>query len=217
MAITERGLGRIYQPDSRDATYRLADLLPPYPQTTGKKLWQVGPTLNQLDTPHCVGFAWRDWLDAAPVSELATVPPDADTIYARANASDGDPAPHDGTSVRAGAKVIQSLGLIQSYHWAQSYRDVTLYLLNVAPVVLGTNWYERMFNPSKTGRVTIGGAVAGGHAYLAVGVDTGKHLVTCLNSWGSEWGNAGLFTMSFATLDRLLREQGEACAALGKH
>lgn len=214
--VTQRGLGRVYQPDTRDANYRLADLLPPYPQTSGKKLWQVGQVLDQTTFPYCVGYAFRDWLDAAPIGEALSIPPSAETIYHEAQALDGDPSVHEGTSVRAGAKAIQNRGLIASYHWATSVDDIVLYLLNCAPVILGTDWFDRMFTPSKAGLISIGGQLAGGHAYLAYGVDTAKRHISIMNSWGPSWGVNGTALMTFTTLKRLLADHGEACAAIGK-
>ena len=45
--------------------------------------------------------------------------------------------------------------------------------LNVGPVVVGTNWYYGMFYPDTTGLIKIRGGLAGGHAYVINGVDTG--------------------------------------------
>ena len=71
-------------------------------------------------------------------------------------------------------------------------------------------------NPNKSGMVTINGQVAGGHEYLALGVDYAKSQITCLNSWGSGWGLNGRFLLSFATMRRLLAEQGDVVAPVGR-
>lgn len=213
---TSFGLGRIASPDARDAAFPLRSLVPAGGRTSGKQLWATGQILDQSTFPFCVGYALRDWLDAAPISEPLSVPPTAETIYHEAQALDGDPSVHEGTSVRAGAKALRNRGLITSYHWATDYRDVVDYVLNVGPCVFGTNFYRRMFVPSKTGLVSIGGGIAGGHAYLCFGVETAKQHLYFQNSWGTSYGNNGCFLMTFATVKRLLAEQGECLAALGK-
>lgn len=42
------------------------------------------------------------------------------------------------------------------------------------------------------------------------GLDVKAKTVTAINSWGPGWGIKGRFTFSWADLDRLLQEEGEA-------
>ena len=73
------------------------------------------------------------------------------------------------------------------------------------PFVFGFTVYESFETPdvARTGVVPMPGhgeRVQGGHAVLAVGYDqaTGRFLVR--NSWGSDWGQAGDFTIPFQYL-----------------
>jgi len=94
-------------------------------------------------------------------------------------------------------------------------------ILTKGPVVVGTNWYMDMFTPVvKTGYLEIGGSIAGGHSYYLPGVDfhranpDGTHgAVRMVNSWGPGWGEKGRAWMTMADLDRLIKEDGEACVA----
>jgi hypothetical protein len=72
------------------------------------------------------------------------------------------------------------------------------------------NWYAGFDNPSSTGKVKIAGTVRGGHDFELLGVDAKAKTVLAENSWGSSWGLAGRFIFSWANLERLLSEQGEA-------
>lgn len=204
------GLGRIYVPDERDHAYAITL---PTPAVRSYRYWRDGPLLDQGQTPSCVGHAWKNWLDGTPVRDPLAKPPSAMEIYAWANAHDGISGGHDGTSVRAGAQYLQSLGKISSYHWAESADDALAYLLGTSPVVLGVNWYQGFDTPSSEGIVRISGGIRGGHAFLADGFNKSRGLVRAWNSWGM-WGKKGHFFFSAEDLARLLGEQGECCAAL---
>jgi hypothetical protein len=65
-------------------------------------------------------------------------------------------------------------------------------------------------------RIVQNASVAGGHAYLLRGVDTRRALARCSNSWGDSWGLSGEFLLPFRDLERLIHEDGEACAAVEK-
>jgi hypothetical protein len=126
-----------------------------------------------------------------------------------------DTPPAGGTSVRAGAKVIQSLGVIANYHWATSITDVTNAILTTGPVIVGTDWYEGFDTPSGTNAlVKISGQVRGGHAYKLDGYSQTTKLLRLKNSWGTGYGDNGYAHISrddMATL--LFGSNGEACIA----
>ena len=54
----------------------------------------------------------------------------------------------------------------------------------------------------------------GGHAYVINGIDTKKQLFRIKNSWGRNWGVKGSAYISFANMQRLIRENGEICLAV---
>lgn len=206
--------GRRRHEDPRDTRYPLRAITQPVPSKRTNRLWRAGALLNQQTSPECVGYSWKNWRDALPYRRAVALPPSADDIYKGAQALDPwAGTPHDGSTVRAGAKFLQDKGIIAAYHWATSIDDVVAYLLGTSPVVFGTNWWTSMFTPDANGLVTVGGKVEGGHAYLICGVDTGKKLLTGFNSWG-KWGDHGYFYLGFDDAAKLLADGGEACGAL---
>jgi C1A family cysteine protease len=71
------------------------------------------------------------------------------------------------------------------------------------PFVFGFTVYDGFESPdvAKTGVLNMPGPaekVQGGHAVLAVGYDDSSQRFTVRNSWGSDWGIKGYFTMPYA-------------------
>lgn len=211
------GLGRRFAPDHRDAAFPLRALLPAAPSTRTYRYWGAqGFWFDQGERPICVGAAWAEWLEDGPVGQGGIAPVvSPETIYADAQKIDEwADSPHEGTSVRAGAKTLQSRGFIRSYHWATTVQEIVAALLDVGPVVVGTNWYSDMFEADEAGLVHIGGALAGGHAYLLDGISVPHKLIRFKNSWGRAWSKNGFGYLAFEDMDHLLHEDGEACLAV---
>lgn len=208
------GLGRLHAPDARDHLMRtmLPPLVKPLPSY---KFWQPGKVLDQGQTPECVAYAWTGWELGAPLMDsLAKIDP-PDKLYSECQAVDEWAGqPHDGTSVRAGAKVMQSERRIGEYVFDNDVEVVRRWILTKGPVVFGTNWYEDMFTPRRGGYMDVGGALAGGHAYLVYGYYTRQSAFLCRNSWGPTWGWSGNFWLRADDARRLLTEDGEAAAAV---
>jgi hypothetical protein len=205
-------LGRIYLPDQRDRGYPMAKLLSS-PAPTRTTPWHLGPILDQGETPRCTAFAWRAWLNAEPLMDPPDMPPPDDEFYRQEQAVDGAPGPHEGSTVRAGAKVISRSGRLGEYLWADNVIELSQWLLTRSPAVMGTNWYAGMDSPSN-GVVSVSGELRGGHSYLCYWYDVPTRLFLCQNSWGPEWGKNGLFAIPAEGMARLLSEQGEACGAV---
>lgn len=209
-----RGLGRLHAPDVRDQNYPMRALLAA-PEPLVSRTWRTVMVRDQGQTSQCVGYGWRGWMDCAPIMDSPRVGIQPTQIYVSAQLADEwAPTPHDGTSVRAAAKVLQTAGLIASYHWAQSLVDVQQWLCQQGPVVLGTLWTEAMFTPDDEGFVTPDGPLVGGHCYLAVGISVKRQAVRCVNSWGRGWGESGRFWLRFNDLAGFLGADGEAAAAV---
>jgi hypothetical protein len=214
--------GRRVSSDPRDNLFLLGtifDQMGPLAQalpTKGVRYWTPGPIMNQGRTDSCVGHAWKGLLTASPVRVPAATPPGPFDIYNAAQIVDEfpDTPPAGGTSVRAGAKVLKSKGLIIDYRWAKNTTEVTQWLLSFGPMVVGTDWTAGMMRPNaRTGFIYPTGASQGGHAYLLVGVDTTRGLYRIVNSWGTAWGIGGVALIKIDDFGYLLSRNGEAVAA----
>lgn len=209
-------LGRQYVPDERDHKYSINNILTATPIRITNRYWDDnGWWGNQGNTPQCVGYAWAHWLEDGPVpqSGIAPIIPPR-IIYENAQKLDewvGEN--YAGTSVRGGVKYLQSVGKVSSYYWGFNLTILINSVLNLGPVVVGTNWYNGMFYPNRNGLIKISGRIAGGHAYVINGVNTVTRLFRIKNSWGQSWGQSGHAYISFADMERLIRERGEICFA----
>jgi len=172
--------------------------------------------LDQGSQPHCVGFAWRQWLASAPLMTKAG--PQSEIIYHAAQQCDEWPGQgYAGTSVRAGAKVLQTLGHVMSYVWAFTADDVATWLLSGrGTVVAGTTWTTGMMRPNVNGFIVPDGGTVGGHAYLITGYNRVSGTFRVLNSWSADWGDNGRAWIAGEHLDMLIRDGGEACTAQEK-
>lgn len=177
--------------------------------------WHDTIQLDQGQTNHCVGFGWAAWGDCAPIEDRFQNA-DADAIYYQCKVEDGQPGQENGSSVRAGAKVMQGRGRLGAYVFASATDELKLWVTSHGPVVIGSDWTEDMFQPDVNGLVRPTGPVRGGHCYLLLGYDPASDLFQFDNSWGTGWGKNGRFFMSADDFDRLVIQNpsGEACAGL---
>ena len=208
-------LGRLHIPDERDHNFLMASVLTPAPAIRKYQYWLPGVVLDQSSQPHCVGFSWKQWLQGSPVRTKTG--PAAGSIYSEAQKIDDWPGEnYEGTSVRAGAKVLEDLGHIAEYRWCYDIDTLRNWILTKGPVVLGTTWTADMFSVDKHGFVYPTGSVVGGHAYLCYGYSDRFKAFRCVNSWGSAWGQNGRFFIRENDVQQLLDDEGEACAAVEK-
>ncbi len=217
------GLGRRAKEDTRDQGYQIKTLLraAAVPFATGhyKYWWANGWWGDQGAFPHCVAFAWVHWLEDAPITHAprapgAPTPFNTDVIYRDAQRVDEWPGEgYAGTSVRAGAKVLRSLGLISAFHWAFDLDTTVDAIMELGPVVIGCNWYRDMFNPGSDGFLKVSGPSVGGHAFVLNGANLAKGFVRMKNSWGRNWGKNGYSKIHMEDLEKLIKRQGEVCIA----
>jgi len=224
MAPMLGGLGRIYIPDPNDKQYPMRAALRPR-ALPERRYYQTGRhlPLDQGKTGTCVAHAWTAFLYAAlTMSKTAPSPFDTYREIVKIDEfedNDGEAnAPNNqlqyGTSVRAGAKVLQARGDLVSYVWSKSADEMAAWLLSGhGTIVLGTTWYWDM-GDLKDGYAYPTGGVAGGHSYLCIGYNRKVKAFRCLNSWGPEFGDNGRFWIMHHDMDKLVKEEdGEACAA----
>jgi len=211
--MNEHGLGRLPAPDARDQKYLMRSIVAEPPTLPAYRHYKCGAVLDQGRHPHCVGYAWRQWLSSAPL--MTRTGPQPQIIYHAAQQADEWPGEdYAGTSVRAGAKVLVALGHVASYVWAFTAEDVATWLLSGhGSVVAGTPWTSGMMRPNDKGFIAPTGNPVGGHAYLIVGYNRVSGVFRILNSWGNSYGENGRVWIAGEHLDTLIRDGGEACTA----
>jgi hypothetical protein len=187
---------------------------PPIPPPTSR-VWNDPIQLDQGQTPHCVGFGWAAWADSDPIDETYQNA-DGDAIYYECKIIDGEPGMEDGSNVRSGAKALQVRKRLSAYAFASTTAEVKQWLLTNGTVVMGSDWFNSMFNPTADGFVTPTGTVAGGHCYICLGYDSSSDSFLFQNSWGASWGLKGRFKMKASDVDSLIfvSGTGEACVAV---
>lgn len=216
------GLGRrASEPDPvRLQTYSLRAVTPERPAVTSRT-WYTRGVLDQDGTSQCVAYSGWKYLQAAPVMNKPRETPEE--IYRRCLEVDEWPGEDwdGGTSVAALFKVLSEKGYVGEYRWAYDLDTVIDHVLARGPVVMGTNWYRGMFTPHvETGYMELSGPNEGGHAWVLIGANRRRKnpdgttgAARKLGSWGSGWGQRGRAWITFRDLERLIREQGEACCA----
>jgi hypothetical protein len=212
-AAADPRLGRLPGWDERNEQYPLRAILSRRPPR--RKTWTIrkAARLDQGDGPTCVGHAWTHRANALPKSHSF----DHDFAlrwYDIATDLDNIPGKGDGSTTLGGAKAGVKLGLINVFRWANtsSLDDIIETIGYEGPVVVGTNWYRRMFTPDEKGRITVNGPIDGGHEYLLRGVNPAAEEFLITNSWTLSWGLSGDAKISFPDMLRLLNEDGDACA-----
>jgi hypothetical protein len=212
-------LGRLVEHDPRSRNFAAA--LAPAQRNV---LWpHHAPVLDQGQVGSCTGNAMAQLLNtdvfaksraAAGVSGFLTER-DALKLYHDATVLDGFPGTYTpvdtGSSGLGVAKAAKKQGYITAYAHAFGLPHF-LSALQLQPVIVGTDWTNGMFKPNRKGFVKPTGSVAGGHEYLALGVDYTSQTITFLNSWSSSWGQQGRFFMTFADFGKLLGSQGDVTA-----
>jgi hypothetical protein len=214
------GLGRRVQHDDRSRGF---------PAAMGRVQSKVhrhdGPVLDQGQLGSCTGNAAAQALNfevlRRPANRRLLTEDDAVSYYSWATHHDPVPGfypPDDtGSSGLAVARALRHEGLVTSYRHAFGLSHAIGALMH-GPLIVGTDWYKGMFDPTPDGFVTPTGAIVGGHEWVLYGVDITTQTVRALNSWSSGWGIAdadagldgGTWRMTYATLSTLLADQGDA-------
>ena len=170
--------------------------------------------LDQGQEGACVGFGATAAIMSSPNRQVLKNPNQfANGLYKFAKFIDQwEGERYDGTSVLAGVKSLQRLGLIKEYRWCFKTADVVDALLTTGPVIIGIPWYESMYETKKNGLVEVSGNQVGGHCILLYGYHPAKSLagdgvqevVFWRNSWGPSYGINGTGYVPLKTLNSLL-------------
>ena len=172
--MTKRRYERHYAADERD--YQIAVRT----STRKRRMWRMDRTvLDQGPLPACVGYAWAHWLMAAPIRQFLNP---AGIYRAAQYVDEWEGVEYEGTSVRAGAKVLRNFELIDEFHGTQDVEILAATVLDDGPVCVGTDWYSRMDAPNASGLIVPKGRYLGGHAWLVIGCDIRAERFTMLNS-----------------------------------
>lgn len=222
-AVPGKRLGRQLRHDSRSLAY-------PYRRVSNAPLVSVLHHRNvsifdQGDTGSCTGQAEAGALATdplfatlAPAGKRAPDEPMALALYSAAEVVDGGaglPSEDDGSSGLSVCQATKNAGLISGYVHCLSLADV-LDALQSGPVIIGSNWYDSMDQPASSGLISIspGAQVRGAHETMWRGIDVAARTVFGDNSWGTSFGLHGSMSMSWATLERLLAEQGDGTVSV---
>jgi hypothetical protein len=223
---TDSRLDRVPQWDPRNRNFPMKAIIEAKEYRPRSYSWSVDPHLDQGSEGSCVGHAWAHELIARPKVVAAIDQPFARWIYKTAQNYDAwSGSDYEGTSVLAGAKVVQQRpprmpegrGLIDEYRWVFDVDEMVRTLGYFGPLVVGIWWWSAMFKPAADGTVRPTGYRAGGHALLVKAVNVKGRFFTLHNSWGDKWGVGGDCRVSFDDMAALLDDDGEACVPMRRH
>lgn len=200
--------GRKFAEDKRDKKFQLPKLESSKCYNYWYDTYYFG---NQGARPHCVGYAWTHFLCNSPMTNYI----DPDGLYELAQHFDEwKGTNYAGTSVRAGAKILKKIGLIDRYEWTWDLETLINTVLERSPVVVGTHWYAGMDRPDEDGVIQAKGRSLGGHAYLVNGCSRDRGMVRIKNSWGRKWADDGRAWIPFEDMEKLIKAEGEVCLAV---
>lgn len=186
--------------------------------------WAPGPVvLDQGSEGACVGHGWAHELAARPAKVQGVDSVLAFELYRSAQRLDEWPGEqYEGTSVLAGAKAVQAVGLIGEYRWCFSVDDLVTALGYHGPVVIGVDWYSGMMDTDPYGFIRPTGMIVGGHCVMlhrvrlersAGVIDPVRSFVEGVNSWGPGWGDNGRFKLSLVDV-AVLFPGGDWCVPM---
>lgn len=194
------------------------------PQVGGRKAWTNRPRLDQKSEGACVGFGWTGFLNAAPRMHKFDSPYAFD-LYHEITENDewagSWKTGQEGTSIRSGAKQVQTRGFIKNYAFTSSIQEMVTWLLNKGSLVIGVPWFTGQDEPSAGNgyRAEATGQLRGYHCVVVDrvvwGVEGEANRVGFANSWGAEYGDQGRAWFAERDLETLFSDpDSTACTAI---
>lgn len=176
--------------------------------------WRTPVQLDQGQEGACTGFSVSMEAAAWPVAEEGITNEVAREIYKRARQLDEwEGEDYEGSSVLGAMKAATERGWYREYRWAlgpgpeAAVQDLALAVGHHGPAVIGSNWYEGMFDPDKDQYLRVTGKVAGGHAYVLSRYSRSRNAFWTPNSWGG----SGQGWITRKDMVKLMGEDGEGC------
>jgi hypothetical protein len=220
---TDPRLDRLEQFDARSRQYGISEVLP---EGFKSKTWRLKERLDQGNDGACVGFGNTHRIAALPISFGGATNDYALKIYHEAQKIDPwEGEDYEGTSVLAGVKVAQRLGHFSQYRWCFSVDDYLRAVAHEGPVIVGSSWFNDMFEPDERGLLHPTGSNAGGHCWIIRGLTLKPGgarsgvgpVFRMTNSWGSGWGTNGEAWITVEDFERHIFPNAEGCVPTEQH
>lgn len=221
--MTRFGLGRRPERKPEQNNFLLSSVMGPRTEDLPlSRMWKRGQQLDQGNTGTCVGHGFAHRMMGSPVRRAYVDPFEVYRLACTLDPwfeNDGGDL-NFGTSVDAGAQAALKLGLIDAFFWSFTLAEAEEFVLTRGPLVIGTGWTDRMFEPERVEvlpgvfRLCIKpgiGEFVGGHCYVLDGRNRTLGTWRVWNSWGLGWGNNGGCMIQDEDLQYLLDTGGEFC------
>jgi len=211
--VTERRFGRLVEHDPRSRSFAAAA-----GEVRTVRHRRRTPIFDQGATGSCTGQAMAGALSTGPFRHRFHERT-AWRLYRLATRLDefpGEYPPDDnGSSGLAVAKAAVQHGYITEYRHAFDL-DSALAAITAGPVIVGMVWLTGCDHPDESGLASYSGAPRGGHEVCAVGVNVEHQTVTFANSWGTDFGAAGYFSLTWDDFGRALADSGDVTIPVPK-
>lgn len=123
----------------------------------------------------------------------------------------------DGVPTPFGFKPPDVAEGVETNRWATTVDEIRYAISVGIPVTIGVNWYEGFDEPERIRytssrvddwHISLRGRSRGGHCVTIYGASDARNAFRIKNSWGKQYP---LVWLSYDSMNRLLREYGEAC------
>lgn len=169
------------------------------------------PIYEQGTIGRCTGCALAGTLSSGDWPHRLSLA-DATRLYSEATRIDPIPGTYPPTDTGSNglsvAKAAHDEGLVGKYFHAFGQKHA-LRALTLAPGILGMLWRTGCDRPDPDGTIHYDGSIRGGHEVSVTRVDVEGRRVGGPNSWGTTWGAAGWWWMSWNDLAAALADAGD--------